>query len=82
MSSVSSTEAIDWLHKNLQKNPNFGSDVTKDQTILLLKKLFRAGIIENVREDTNDDEFKVSSLHTFTVQCAAVRILTFDTVCI
>ena len=56
---LSSSEAIEWLHKNLQKNPNFGRDVTKEQTILLLKKLFRAGIIENVREDSNDEEFKV-----------------------
>lgn len=59
-SCFSSTEAVDWLHKNLQKNPNFGADVTKEQTTLLLKKLFRAGIIENVREDANDEEFKVN----------------------
>ena len=58
-SCFSSTEGIDWLHKNLQKNPNFGSDVTREQTILLLKKLFRAGIIENVREDSGEEEFKV-----------------------
>jgi len=56
----SSNEAIEWLHKNLQKDPNFGADVTRDQTILLLKKLFRAGIIENVREESMDEEFKVS----------------------
>ena len=53
-------KAIDWLHKNLQKNPNFGSEVTKDQTVQLLKKLYRAGIIENVKEESAEDEFKLS----------------------
>ena len=65
---LSSSEAIEWLHKNLQKNPNFGRDVTKEQTILLLKKLFRAGIIENVREDSNDEEFKVDKKKTRQVK--------------
>ena len=53
-------QAIDWLHKNLQKNPNFGSEVTKEQTIQLLKKLHRAGIIENVKDDSSEEEFKIS----------------------
>ena len=53
-------QAIDWLHKNLQKNPNFGSEVTKDQTVQLLKKLYRAGIIENVKEESAEEEFKLS----------------------
>lgn len=56
----SSTDAVDWLQKSLQKNPNFGAEVTKEQTVLLLQKLYRAGIIENVREDSNDEEFKVN----------------------
>jgi predicted transcriptional regulator YheO len=55
----SSTEAVEFLHRNLQKNPNFGSDVTKEQTVQLLKKLYRAGIIENVKDDAIDEEFKV-----------------------
>ena len=38
---IGSTELIDWLHKSLQKNVNFGPDVTRDQTIQLLKKLYR-----------------------------------------
>eukprot|EP00088_Acartia_fossae_P044573 TRINITY_DN4739_c0_g1_i3.p1 TRINITY_DN4739_c0_g1~~TRINITY_DN4739_c0_g1_i3.p1 ORF type:complete len:1187 (-),score=273.56 TRINITY_DN4739_c0_g1_i3:761-4321(-) len=59
-SCFTSTEAIDWLHRNLQKNPNFGTDVSKEQTIQLLKKLYRAGIIENVREDVGEEEFRVS----------------------
>ena len=38
---IGSAELIDWLHKSLQKNVNFGPDVTRDQTVQLLKKLYR-----------------------------------------
>ena len=58
----SASEVIDWLHKNLQKNSNFGSDVTKDQTVQLLNKLVRARIIENVR-DEESQEFKDGELY-------------------
>ena len=72
----SSTEAIDFLHRNLQKNPNFGSDVTKEQTIQLLKKLFRAGIIENVKEDSCDEEFKVDKTFHVFLFYLAVKVVT------
>ena len=61
----SSSEVIDWLHKNLQKNSNFGSDVTKEQTIQLLNKLVRARIIENVR-DEESQEFREGELYKLT----------------
>ena len=38
---IGSAELIEWLHKSLQKNVNFGPDVTRDQTVQLLKKLYR-----------------------------------------
>ena len=41
---IGSVELIDWLHKSLQKNVNFGPDVTRDQTVQLLKKLYRCGV--------------------------------------
>jgi len=73
----SSTDAIDWLHKSLQKNPNFGADVSKEQTTLLLKKLYRAGIIENVREEADDEEFKVSGeLYRFSNKSPAKNLRT------
>ena len=50
----------------MQKNPNFGAGVSKEQTTQLLGKLYRAGIIENVREDANDDEFKVNNFNQIT----------------
>jgi len=63
----SSAEAIEWLHKNLQKNSNFGTDVTRDQTIQLLSKLARAGIIENVR-DEEVQEFREGELYRLSTK--------------
>ena len=63
----SSSEVVDWLHKNLQKNSNFGSDVTKDQTVQLLNKLIRARILENVR-DEEAREFKEGELYRLSVK--------------
>ena len=32
---------VDWLHASLRGNNNFGTDVTREQTVQLLKKLHR-----------------------------------------
>jgi len=69
----SASEVVDWLQKNLQKNSNFGSDVTKDQTVQLLNKLIRAKIIENVR-DEESREFKDGELYRLSVK-SPVRVL-------
>lgn len=55
---IGSAELIDWLHKSLQKNVNFGPDVTRDQTVQLLKKLYRAGVLESVKPEDENGEFK------------------------
>ena len=39
------SEALDWLHKHLRKNPNFESDVSREQILLLLQKILRSGLI-------------------------------------
>ncbi|XP_046560281.1 DEP domain-containing protein 1A-like isoform X2 [Haliotis rubra] len=41
--------AVDWLLKHLRCNPNFGPEVTRCQTVQLLKKLFKSGVFEDVR---------------------------------
>ena len=69
----SSSEVVDWLHKNLQKNSNFGSDVTKDQTVQLLNKLVRARIIENIRNE-DSREFKDGELYKLSIK-SPVRTL-------
>ena len=49
-------EVIEWLLRQLKKNPNFDSDVSKEQTLMLLQKLLRAGVITKI-----DDDFSSSS---------------------
>ena len=38
---IGSAEMVDWLHASLRGNNNFGTDVTREQTVQLLKKLHR-----------------------------------------
>ena len=42
---------LDWLHRQLKKNPNFGPEVSKEQTLLLLQKLSKAGVISKLDEE-------------------------------
>ena len=44
------SEAIEWLHKHLKKNPNFDVEVTRDQAVKLLQKLLKARVIEPVHQ--------------------------------
>uniref|UniRef100_A0A673ZJB0 DEP domain containing 1a n=1 Tax=Salmo trutta TaxID=8032 RepID=A0A673ZJB0_SALTR len=52
--------AVDWLHELLRKNSNFGPDVTRQQTVQLLKKFLKNHVIEDVKgrwgsEDLEDN---------------------------
>ena len=44
-------EVIEWLFCQLKKNPNFDSDVSKEQALMLLQKLFHAGVIIRIHDD-------------------------------
>ncbi|XP_030640754.1 DEP domain-containing protein 1A [Chanos chanos] len=53
-------EAVDWLHDLLRHNINFGPDVTRPQTVQLLKKFLKNHVIEDVKgrwglEDLDDN---------------------------
>ncbi|XP_075037988.1 DEP domain-containing protein 1A isoform X1 [Mixophyes fleayi] len=43
------SEAIDWLHHLLRNNSNFGSEVTRQQTIQLLRKFLKNHVIEDLK---------------------------------
>lgn len=52
--------AVDWLHQLLCNNCNFGPDVTRQQTVQLLKKFLKNHVIEDVKgrwgaEDLEDN---------------------------
>ncbi|XP_077573488.1 DEP domain-containing protein 1A [Stigmatopora nigra] len=45
----SALAAVDWLHQMLCNNSNFGPDVTRQQTVQLLKKFLKNHVIEDVK---------------------------------
>ncbi|NWU05106.1 DEP1B protein, partial [Cephalopterus ornatus] len=54
------SEAVDILHELLGSNQNFGPEVTRDQTVKLLKKFLKNHVIEDIKgrwgkEDFQDD---------------------------
>ncbi|XP_041862850.1 DEP domain-containing protein 1A isoform X1 [Melanotaenia boesemani] len=59
-SCFTASAAVDWLHQLLQNNSNFGPDVTRQQTVQLLKKFLKNHVIEDVKgrwgtEDLEDN---------------------------
>lgn len=59
-SSFTATAAVDWLHDLLRNNSNFGPEVTRQQTVQLLKKFLKNHVIEDVKgrwgsEDLDDN---------------------------
>ncbi|KAL1270134.1 hypothetical protein QQF64_032423 [Cirrhinus molitorella] len=60
MSCFTASAAVDWLHELLKSNSNFGPEVTRQQTIQLLKKFLKNHVIEDVKgrwgmEDLEDN---------------------------
>ncbi|XP_028668001.2 DEP domain-containing protein 1B-like isoform X1 [Erpetoichthys calabaricus] len=41
--------AVDWLHELLKNNSNFGPEVTRQQTVQLLRKFLKNHIIEDIK---------------------------------
>lgn len=52
------SEAVDWLHVLLQCNQNFGPQVTRDQTIQLLKKFTKNHVVEDVKGRWGKEDFE------------------------
>uniref|UniRef100_A0A3Q3L947 DEP domain containing 1a n=1 Tax=Labrus bergylta TaxID=56723 RepID=A0A3Q3L947_9LABR len=46
-SCFTASAAVDWLHQLLRNNSNFGPDVTRQQTVQLLKKFLKNHVIED-----------------------------------
>ncbi|XP_068809607.1 DEP domain-containing protein 1A isoform X2 [Struthio camelus] len=48
-SCFTASEAVDWLHEVLKNNSNFGPEVTRQQTIQLLRKFLKNHVIEDIK---------------------------------
>lgn len=42
-------EAVDWLYDLLRNNNNFGPEVTRQQTLQLLRKFLKNHVIEDIK---------------------------------
>ncbi|XP_069780563.1 DEP domain-containing protein 1B-like isoform X2 [Narcine bancroftii] len=52
------TQGIDWLHELLRSNQNFGPEVTRYQTVQLLKKFLKNHVIEDVKGRWGKEDFE------------------------
>ncbi|NXY80850.1 DEP1A protein, partial [Alcedo cyanopectus] len=48
-SCFTASEAVDWLHGVLRSNSNFGPEVTRQQTVQLLRKFLKNHVIEDIK---------------------------------
>ncbi|XP_062854484.1 DEP domain-containing protein 1A [Trichomycterus rosablanca] len=53
--------AADWLHDLLRHNSNFGPEVTRQQTVQLLKKFLKNHVIEDVKGRWGMEDFEDNS---------------------
>ncbi|KAM8846364.1 DEP domain-containing protein 1B-like isoform 1-T1 [Synchiropus picturatus] len=56
--SFSGSEAVDYLHHLLRNNYNFGPEVTRYQTLQLLRKFLKAHVIEDVKGRHGTEDFE------------------------
>ncbi|XP_074893463.1 DEP domain-containing protein 1A isoform X6 [Buteo buteo] len=48
-SCFTASEAVEWLHEVLRNNSNFGPEVTRQQTVQLLRKFLKNHVIEDIK---------------------------------
>nr|XP_006626875.1 PREDICTED: DEP domain-containing protein 1B isoform X1 [Lepisosteus oculatus] len=57
-SCFTASEAADWLHELLRSNNNFGPEVTRTQTIQLLKKFLKNHVIQDIKGRWGTEDFE------------------------
>ncbi|KAM3615126.1 uncharacterized protein V6R79_023790 [Siganus canaliculatus] len=56
--SFTGSEAVDYLHELLRRNHNFGPEVTRYQTLQLLKKFLKAHVVEDIKGRHGTEDFE------------------------
>ncbi|XP_072250877.1 DEP domain-containing protein 1B [Leuresthes tenuis] len=56
--SFTGSEAVDYLHELLRLNYNFGPEVTRYQTLQLLRKFLKAHVIEDIKGRHGTEDFE------------------------
>ncbi|XP_053182939.1 DEP domain-containing protein 1B [Scomber japonicus] len=66
--SFTGSEAVDYLHRLLKHNDNFGPEVTRYQTLQLLRKFLKAHVIEDIKGRHGTEDFEDNShLYRFPI---------------
>ncbi|XP_052016068.1 DEP domain-containing protein 1B [Apodemus sylvaticus] len=52
------SEAVDWLHELLRNSQNFGPEVTRKQTVQLLRKFLKNHVIEDIKGKWGQEDFE------------------------
>ncbi|XP_038646912.1 DEP domain-containing protein 1B-like isoform X3 [Scyliorhinus canicula] len=52
------SEGVDWLHELLKSNHNFGPEVSRYQTVQLLKKFLKNHVIEDIKGRWGKEDFE------------------------
>ncbi|KAM9106325.1 DEP domain-containing protein 1B isoform 3-T3 [Megaptera novaeangliae] len=60
-------EAVDWLHELLRRSQNFGPEVTRKQTVQLLKKFLKNHVIEDIKGKWGQEDFE-DNRHLYSLQ--------------
>lgn len=55
--SFTGSEAVDYLHELLKRNQNFGPEVTRYQSLQLLRKFLKNHVIEDVKGRFGKEDF-------------------------
>uniref|UniRef100_A0A8C6NKP8 DEP domain containing 1B n=1 Tax=Nothobranchius furzeri TaxID=105023 RepID=A0A8C6NKP8_NOTFU len=56
--SFTGSEAVDYLHELLRRNYNFGPEVTRYQTLQLLRKFLKVHVVEDVKGRHGTEDFE------------------------
>lgn len=74
--TFSGSEAADWLHDCLKNNNNFGTQVTREQTIRLLCKFLKNHVIEEISGKWGSEEFNDNKqLYRFPVGVSPSKVI-------
>lgn len=82
--SFTGSEGVEYLHELLRRNLNFGPEVTRYQTLQLLRKFLKAHVIEDIRGRHGTEDFEDNG-HLYRC-CSCSHTLSFllavaDTLC-